>query len=744
MTLAILKRLTWVVALAAAVAVPVAAAASASTGLGTPLTTHTQAMDGNLQVHQGSTLSVGYDFTMPGNHPQAAVRFLGTTGSGAADSATATFTATCASGSQGSRTIEVDIFDHSYNDPANSTAWYPSGDQNDTSTYQGSVTVPSFCTSGALVSLQQGGTFSTNVSSTDTQDKVDLRWHYEDGTGGGWSGSYGVVPSVVAAPVCSVTNIGSNLVYPMLQAADNEAAEGDTLTVQNTCTGPTTISQNNLTIEGVGPNPTLNGNGAGSVLHLGPSTDPGAVVAISNLMITNGNAPDGGGVSVEGAVVTLTNVQISGNTDLGAGGGLYVNGPIGDPVGAGVTCTSCTITENNGDYGGGAAVVNSSLTLKSSTVQGNHATIEGGGLYLFGGTTPPFPAVVRAASTTLRSAAIAQPDAPVAGYVCANGVIVLGLNPCPSTVLEVTSTVINNTAPSGSNLSNNGGTVTADSASTTDVTVNDLYWADTNAGTIENYYFGPNPMIVGGVGPTQIASGQNRPTGVAVDLLNNHLYWANEGSAPNSGTIVEANSDGSNQKTIATGQDNPVGVAVSGNNLYWANGGDPGQSDGSIIEANFDGTDAHAIATNQDDPSDVAVGGTDLVWSNYTGGTIVEANLDGTDAHTIATNQDDPNGVAIGGGVVYWTSLSGSGGSNSGTVVEANLDGTVQTTLATGSTNDPAGIAVIPIVSAPLPVLFWANFEDGTVVVYAPAAGGARASTIASGQDGPNGPAVGP
>jgi hypothetical protein len=153
---------------------------------GTLLTAQAQAMDGDLKVAQGSTLSAGYDFTMPGNHPAATVGFLATS---------VTFNATCASGTPGSQTIVVNIVHQSYLDPASSSAWYPSGDQNDVSTYQGSTTVPSFCDPGALVRLQQGGTFSTHVTSTDNQDKVNIRWHYMDGTGGGWSGTYGVTPS---------------------------------------------------------------------------------------------------------------------------------------------------------------------------------------------------------------------------------------------------------------------------------------------------------------------------------------------------------------------------------------------------------------------------------------------------------------------------------------------------------------------------------------------------------------------
>ncbi|HST24408.1 MAG TPA: right-handed parallel beta-helix repeat-containing protein, partial [Gaiellaceae bacterium] len=152
----------------------------------TPLVTKTQAMNGDQKVKQGSTLSAGFDFTMPGNHPAATVGFLGSK---------VTFNATCASGTPGSMTITVNIPNESYTDPANSPAWLPSGDQNSASTYQGSTVVPTFCDPGALVRLQQGGTFSTNVTSTDTKDKVNVRWHYLDVTGGGWSGTYSVVPS---------------------------------------------------------------------------------------------------------------------------------------------------------------------------------------------------------------------------------------------------------------------------------------------------------------------------------------------------------------------------------------------------------------------------------------------------------------------------------------------------------------------------------------------------------------------
>ena len=159
---------------------------------GTQLVTQAQAMDGDLNVEQESTLSVGYDFTMPGSHPAATVGFI---------SPKVVFNATCASGTPRSVPIPVNIQNQTYPVPANNSAWYPSGDQTSAATYQGAATVPKFCDDGALVRLQQGGTFSTNVMSTVEQVKVNVRWHYRDenGAGGGWSGTYSVI--VVNEPI---------------------------------------------------------------------------------------------------------------------------------------------------------------------------------------------------------------------------------------------------------------------------------------------------------------------------------------------------------------------------------------------------------------------------------------------------------------------------------------------------------------------------------------------------------------
>ena len=105
-----------------------------------------------------------------------------------------TFQAQCVSGGGGG-TIVVSMPDQTYTDPASSSQWYPSGDQHSPLVFQGSTTVPDLC-SGGQMTLKQGGTFTAGVGSTDTSDKVNIRWHYSaNGSAGGWSGTKSVVPS---------------------------------------------------------------------------------------------------------------------------------------------------------------------------------------------------------------------------------------------------------------------------------------------------------------------------------------------------------------------------------------------------------------------------------------------------------------------------------------------------------------------------------------------------------------------
>jgi len=143
-----------------------------------------QAMEGDLKVHPGDILKVGYDFTMPGSHAAAMVSFL---------NSMVTFQYTCVSG-PGSGSFAVSMPNQTYPVPQNNSNWFPSGDQESPSVFQRSMPVPNVC-GGGLVRLQKGGTFTTLLGSDDKTDKVNIRWHYSaNGSAGGWSGTQSVVP----------------------------------------------------------------------------------------------------------------------------------------------------------------------------------------------------------------------------------------------------------------------------------------------------------------------------------------------------------------------------------------------------------------------------------------------------------------------------------------------------------------------------------------------------------------------
>jgi nitrous oxidase accessory protein NosD len=190
-------------------------------------------------------------------------------------------------------------------------------------------------------------------------------------------------PTGAAATVepCLVEDATSGRFFGTFQAAVNAASGGDTLNVQGTCEGDTTIGKS-LTIQGQGPGATLNGeNQSGSVITIFQGA-----VSISGLTITGGNANVGGGIRILGEpTVTLTNSTVTGNRAVSKGGGIYEEGGT-------LTLTNSTVSGNTAPAGGGGGGIYSAyvharitLILISSTVSGNTARY-GGGIYLGAGT----------------------------------------------------------------------------------------------------------------------------------------------------------------------------------------------------------------------------------------------------------------------------------------------------------------------------------------------------------------------
>ncbi len=151
----------------------------------------------------------------------------------------------------------------------------------------------------------------------------------------------------------------------------------------------TTGTPETLTITGAGAATTIiNANKVDRVFDLVIST-VSPIVTISGVTIENGVARDctgtffnsGGGIRVQAGSLTLTDVVVNGNDAIN-GGGIQINNP-GIP-GTGIINRS-TISNNNanqaiGTNSGGGVNSFGVLTMINTTVSGNHAEGDGGGL----------------------------------------------------------------------------------------------------------------------------------------------------------------------------------------------------------------------------------------------------------------------------------------------------------------------------------------------------------------------------
>jgi hypothetical protein len=88
-------------------------------------------------------------------------------------------------------------------------------------------------------------------------------------------------------------------------------------------------------------------------------------------------------------------------------------------------------------------------------------------------------------------------------------------------------------------------------------------------------------------------------------------------------------------------------VAVDGSHIYWADQGGGGITSGTIMEANLNGTGVTTLATGQNRPAGVAVDSSHIYWANNGGITIDEAPLTGGTPTTLVTGQPAPTGVAV-------------------------------------------------------------------------------------------------
>jgi fibronectin-binding autotransporter adhesin len=156
-----------------------------------------------------------------------------------------------------------------------------------------------------------------------------------------------------------------------LQAKINSAPAGSTLLVHGTCVGNFVLKKN-LTLAG-NPTATLDGDQAGTTLRIVATP----TVHLSHLTVTDGLAPNGGGILADGGKLFLAHVTVAGNYAIGtssvAGGGiLFGTGTL--------ALTASTITHDvayaaSSGYasagGGGIAMGKGTLSITGSSLRRN-------------------------------------------------------------------------------------------------------------------------------------------------------------------------------------------------------------------------------------------------------------------------------------------------------------------------------------------------------------------------------------
>jgi len=237
------------------------------------------------------------------------------------------------------------------------------------------------------------------------------------------------------------------------------ATDGDTINFSVTTPATITLSSGQLvvstsvTVSGPGADQlSVNGNAASGVF----SITSGKTVTISGLTITNGSAPNGGGIFNDHATLTINNCTLSGNsaTTAGAGGGGVFND--GESSSATVTINDSTLSGNSATSagGGGGGVFNdggnngnATMAINYSTLSGNSATNGGGGGLNQGNGGN--------ATLTIKNSTLSGNSATTGG-----GILSLALSPPNNATVTLGNTILN-AGDSGENVANGGGSVTS-------------------------------------------------------------------------------------------------------------------------------------------------------------------------------------------------------------------------------------------------------------------------------------------
>ncbi len=170
-----------------------------------------------------------------------------------------------------------------------------------------------------------------------------------------------------------------------IAAANADAGHIDAVTIPSGTTVVLAQGLLDLTssmyINGAGA--TVNGSGTGIFEELEGTSYP--AVDITGLTLTGGAATNGGAIYCDQGSLVLSQVDITGNTASGSGGGLYSTSACDLWMDGSTVSKNTASTDGGGLYLGGSANISRSTIGGSSAATGNIAP-DGAGLYNSGGT----------------------------------------------------------------------------------------------------------------------------------------------------------------------------------------------------------------------------------------------------------------------------------------------------------------------------------------------------------------------
>ena len=177
---------------------------------------------------------------------------------------------------------------------------------------------------------------------------------------------------------CSGEFIVGGSGFQTIQAAVNAATPGTVISIAPGTYAPVDLGSRGVTLTALGAAGSVVIDGGGTQSCVKMFNVVGVPAVLDKLRLVNGSAASGGGVSISIASPIVQNCIIENCSATQNGGGIIVNG-------GGAIIRGCTIRECSAATGGGIAIIGFSQgqapRVEGCVLDGNSATIQGGGLY---------------------------------------------------------------------------------------------------------------------------------------------------------------------------------------------------------------------------------------------------------------------------------------------------------------------------------------------------------------------------